>query len=262
DGNLVETAGFERGDAVTDLVPRAGHRHGTQELTVEERLLLGANVGQVALMQQEVPLVPREALVDRPVGLQRRLERGRQRERRAALFRLDGVVQDHDRLWPRLRPRTRRVVRLAVRQHAAEREARLPQGVRVAPDGLAIAVDLAQVLDRALDAEHEVDPAVRGLRRHAAALRREGRDVDGDRVLEVEAGEARRLIDEAELPGLASLDARRHGLPRPELAHHPDVFDHVRELHRPERHRAPRGEAGADAAIDAAWGERVQRSEG
>src|SRR5262249_57367922 len=58
DGDLVEAAGLERGDAVTDLVPRAGHRPGAQGPAVEERPLLGAGVGPVPLMAQDAPLVP------------------------------------------------------------------------------------------------------------------------------------------------------------------------------------------------------------
>jgi len=89
------------------------------------------------------------------------------------------------------------------------------------------------------------------LARKRAAARAQGRDVQWDRIAEVDDVELR--AQEADLAPLA-LERPLQRLAGQQVLHDPDVLGHVLELDRAEAHGAPRGESGGDAEVNAARG--------
>ena len=75
-------------------------------------------------------------------------------------------------------------------------------------------------------------------------------------------------VDEAEVGAEQADEAalafhlRLHRFAAPQGLDHADIFRHVRQFHRAKAHGAAAGEAGADAEMDAAGGELVERGEG
>ena len=179
--------------------------------------------------------------------------------RRQAGQRLVGGAMQHDGgARPRLRHGAFGVGGLAVLQHAAQGEGRRLQiAHRVAglAPGLAHRLDF---LDAVFHLADEVDPSRLELGRERTRARSEGREVERDRILGIE--ERQLGIEEADL-ALLSLHLEVDRLAAQQAVDLRDVGLHVLDLDRAESHGAPGGEAGADAEVDAAGRQRVERGQ-
>src|SRR5262249_53009659 len=116
DREVVVAGGAQLADALSELLARAGERHGADEVRGALLLLVRTEEHEMPAVVGEVPRVRRLVLeIDLPVALEQRGEGRRHAPPHVAeLGDLHAVVERDRRVRPRLSPRARAVPRLAV----------------------------------------------------------------------------------------------------------------------------------------------------
>ena len=178
----------------------------------------------------------------------------RRRRRRRDRGSLPHRVQQHYRERADPLYRARRSGRLARLEHASRGQQHRGEIVKLASGARRARLDMLEVGADAVGIGERGDPSVADLARELERLGAVGRDVNRNRILEIDITViGMEKADRA----LALALAVHHFLAAQQLAAHLDILAHPFELDRRQAHRIASGKAGADTQHRAARREQV-----